>query len=43
VEESFLGAIKCASFNDIRQNEINKAGPLLPNPSAFEFLTANES
>ena len=42
MEELFLLAIECTWVNDVRQTEIHKAEPLVPEPSAFEFEMAIE-
>jgi len=42
VEEPFLPAVKCTWVSDVRQTEIYKAEPLMPDPSAFEVEMAIE-
>jgi hypothetical protein len=43
VEESFLAAVQCTWVNYVRQTEIHKAEPLVPQPSVFEFELAIEN
>jgi hypothetical protein len=43
VEEPFLSAVRVYGFNYVRQTEIHTAGPLVPEPSAFEIELANEN
>jgi hypothetical protein len=42
VEETFLSAMECTKFNDVRQTEMHTAEPLMPEPSAFVFEMAIE-
>jgi hypothetical protein len=39
----FSELLNAPGVNGDRQNEINIAGPLVPDPSAFEFVMATES
>ena len=43
MEEPFLSAVHVHGVNDVRQTEIHTAGPLVPEPSAFEVELANEN
>jgi hypothetical protein len=42
VEEPFLSAVELNGFNDVRQIEIHRAGPLVHEPSAFEVELTTE-
>jgi hypothetical protein len=39
----FSERLNAPRVNGVRQNEVNMAGPLVPDPSAFEFVMAAES
>jgi hypothetical protein len=42
VEGSFLSAIVCTRFDDVKESEIWTAEPLAPEPSDIEFAIAVE-
>jgi hypothetical protein len=39
----FSELLNAPGVDGVKQNEINTAGPLVPDPSAFEFAMATES